>query len=202
MHKININEQKILEAAKDVFLQKGYYGTRMQDIADKASINKAMLHYYFRSKDKLFDKILDEALESLFSNIHSILLSSKSFEDKINDFIVNYIDTLNNNRFLPAFIIHELNHNRDRIKKLMFKKIKKIPPIFINQIKKEIATGRIYPINPTQLIINLLSLCIFPFIAKNLFEIVFEFNDKTFDKFIEERKKILPQLIFQGIQHK
>jgi AcrR family transcriptional regulator len=161
-----------------------------------------MLHYYFRSKDKLFDKILDEALESLFSNIHSILLSSKSFEDKINDFIVNYIDTLNNNRFLPAFIIHELNHNRDRIKKLMFKKIKKIPPIFINQIKKEIATGRIYPINPTQLIINLLSLCIFPFIAKNLFEIVFEFNDKTFDKFIEERKKILPQLIFQGIQHK
>ena len=82
---IEVNtEQKILNAAEEVFHTKGYDGARMQEIADKASINKGLLHYYFKSKDALFDTIFSLALRRMVTNIQSVLSMDIPLEEKIN----------------------------------------------------------------------------------------------------------------------
>ena len=85
-------EEKIMEAAKIVFMKYGLYGARMQDIADKAGINKALLHYYFRSKERLFDKIFEQALSRYFDNMQVWTDETLSLKEKIFKFIESIID--------------------------------------------------------------------------------------------------------------
>src|SRR5271156_3051845 len=102
-------EQRILAAAKKVFLLKGMDGARMQDIADEAGINKALLHYYFRSKEKLFEVIFREAMDQLFPRIIGILNADKPLFDKIESFCGEYVGMLLNNPYLPMFVMNEVN---------------------------------------------------------------------------------------------
>src|SRR5580698_7184188 len=102
------SEEKILTAAKKIFLLKGMDGARMQDIADEAKINKALLHYYFRSKEMLFEKIFKEALEKLFPKILDIWKSDVSLFQKIENFCVKYIDMMQQNPYLPLFVLNEV----------------------------------------------------------------------------------------------
>ena len=113
--KVDSTEERILEAAKKVFIRKGMYGARMQEIADEAGINKALLHYYFRSKNKLFEAIFQEAFHEFVPNAFGILKSDMPFEEKIRLFVSNYIDLISTNPFLPIFIINEINQNPDRL---------------------------------------------------------------------------------------
>ncbi len=111
-------EQKILEAAKQVFMENGLDGARMQDIADKAGINKALLHYYFRSKDKLFERIFVEEAQKFMPKVSTIMLSEISLFEKIEKFMSEYIDTLSQNPLLANFIMNEINRNpKEMIKK-------------------------------------------------------------------------------------
>src|SRR3954463_7666646 len=105
-------EQKILEAAKQVFFDKGMHGARMQDIADKAGINKAMLHYYFRSKEKLFETIFIDATGHLFPKLSSILESDKTIFEKIELICVEYINQIQQIPYLPIFIISEASRQQ------------------------------------------------------------------------------------------
>jgi TetR/AcrR family transcriptional regulator len=161
-------EEKILEAAKNIFLKRGYFGTRMQDIADEAKINKALLHYYFRNKDKLFEKIFVEAFGKIYYTAMSTLSMDIPFIEKIGLFIDKYIDIICENQYLPAFIIHEMSHNPEHLEEVFSNHFAEIPTAFIGQINEEIKASRIKPIDPRQLIINILSLCIFPILAKPL----------------------------------
>lgn len=82
------SEEAILKAAHAVFLRRGFYGTRMQEIADEACINKALLHYYFRSKDKIFEAVFLDSLKIFLPQILEILDSDEPFEKKINTFFL------------------------------------------------------------------------------------------------------------------
>src|SRR5690606_40702738 len=106
-------EEKIFEAAFKVFQSKGFTGARMQEIADEAGINKAMLHYFFRSKEKLFEAVFMKAFGKLAPQINEIFNSDDDLFEKIRKFTASYITFVIEYPFLPQFIIQEMNNNPD-----------------------------------------------------------------------------------------
>lgn len=193
-------ENKILEAAKKVFILHGLEGTSMQQIASEAGINKSLLHYYFRTKEKLFDAVFTYAFHYIVPQMEGILSSDSGINDKIERIVTEYMDLLSENKFIPAFILHEINRNPDRLYNIMQKSGMK-PEIFVNQFVKEIQQGNIRPIDPRQLIINILAMCIFPVAARPLIQrIFFGNNENAYRQFLEERKKVVSEFIIQSIK--
>ncbi len=194
------SEASILETAKSVFLKRGYFGTRMQEIADAAGINKAMLHYYFRSKDKIFEAIFRESFNCIFPKILEILNSDEMLKQKIQSFFSRYIDTLLENPHIPGFIMHEIAHNPERLNSFFQQHLADIPKKFIKQIKDEIDAGNIIKIDPRQIIVNILCLAVFPFAAKPLIQYVLNLKDAEYKNFMNDRKKILPEFVIRAIK--
>ena len=102
-------EQKILQAATEIFLEKGHDGARMQVIADKAGINKALLHYYFRSKDKLFRTVFKKELQSMLASIFNLISPEDNFEEFLNKFIYGYLENISSRKHIMSFILWELD---------------------------------------------------------------------------------------------
>ena len=193
-------EQKILEAAKKVFLERGLDSARMQEIADEAGINKALLHYYFRSKEKLFDHILQGVIAGHFPKVVKIMESDAPIFNKIQEFCEIYISQMQQTPYVPFFIISEINRDAAGfLKKVLGDKR---PPVlnFITQLQVEIAAGIIRPINPVHLLMNILSLCLFPFLSRPMLQHVTGMELQQFNALMEERKKIVPQLIIDSIK--
>jgi AcrR family transcriptional regulator len=199
-HKDNQTEDQILKAAQIVFQTKGMDGARMQEIADKASINKAMLHYYYRSKQLLFEAVFNKAFSLLAPELNRILNDSSSIEEKIKNFTDNYISFMIKHPYLPGFIIQELNRNPKFIEKLesnvSFPDITK----FKNQVKNEIENGTIIPISAEQLFINILSLNVFPFVASPLIKALVNVDDTTYQTILEARKKDVSNFLINAIK--
>lgn len=181
-------EELILNAARKVFLQKGMDGARMQQIADEAGINKALLHYYFRSKDKLFDAIFLEAITKFVPSVFQVMDSELPLFRKIEIFVDSYINMLKQNPYIPMFILHEINRDPARIVN-MFRQGGVQPDRVINRMKEELHENGIYHCNPVHLVVNMLSMCIFPFAARPILKsILFGGIDEKYEAFIDERK--------------
>lgn len=193
-------EDLILIAAKKVFTRKGLAGSRMQEIADEAGINKALLHYYYRSKENLFDSVFFELLKTIQAEFITILNSDMELFDKIRFFFERYIDFLQENSFLPGFIINEVNRDPERMISYFKNSGIKPPEKLIIQINEEVRKGNIIPVDPKQLLMNILSLAIFPIIAAPLLKGMFETDDFEFSGIIEKRKKELPEWIINAIK--
>jgi TetR/AcrR family transcriptional regulator len=194
-------EEKILEAARLIFMKKGLAGARMQEIADEAGINKAMLHYYFRSKDVLFEMIFRQSAQKLFAKLHIIFDSDMPLFDKIGKFVSDYIDVIQENPYLPLFVLGEMNKNPDGFYRKMrhefdFPK----PDKFLQQITKEIKEGKIKPIHPLQLLMNIISGTIFPFMARPIFQLHIGLSDVQFNQFIQQRKIEFARFIVEAIK--
>jgi len=191
-------EQLILGAAKKVFIRKGLDGTRMQEIADEAGINKSLLHYYFRSKDKLFDVIFKEIVMSFAPRIVEILNSPISLFDKIELFVATYIDLLLKNPYIPGFLVNEVSKNPERIVSAL--KMQGVnPAIMREQLRKESEAGLIRPLKVEDLMANLISLCVFPFMAKNIFSNILDMSEEDYMRFLAARKKEIPNFIINSI---
>ena len=199
-------ENIIFEAAKEVFTEKGFEGARMQEIAERAKINKALLHYYYRTKEKLFDAIFNRVFRDFIPKVTSMLESEAVLMEKIKFFVENYIDFILNNPHIPSFIIQELNRNPKRVVDLIGKSglIKSNAfGKFAETVKRAIEQKTIIPIEPEQLIVNLIGLCIFPFIAKPiLMGIVFKNDKKKYMNFLESRKEEVAKFVINSIQIK
>jgi len=195
-------EEKILNAAKNVFQSKGMDGARMQEIADNAGINKAMLHYYYRSKQLLFEAVFKNAFSLLSPQLNTILNDDSSIEDKIKNFTFNYISSIIKHPYLPNFIFQELNRNPDFISKIQktigFPNIDK----FKKQLHVEIEKGILIPIKAEQLLINILALNIFPFIAAPLIKTITNSDNKAYKELIEVRKTEVSSFIINSIKQK
>ncbi|SOE20808.1 DNA-binding transcriptional regulator, AcrR family [Spirosomataceae bacterium TFI 002] len=187
MIKEEINtEQKILAAAEEVFLQEGFSGARMQLIADKAAINKAMLHYYFRSKDALFEKVFDENSKKFFPEMIEILDTNLPFSEKVESFIDRYIDMLLAKPFLPLFVMNTINQKGkdDFIQKLPLELPQKLmSSYFVDQSK-----GLVREINPMQFMLSIMGMCVFPFLAKPMISKAFNMVDEDFKALMLQRK--------------
>ena len=195
-------ELKILEAAQKIFSQKGFDGARMREIAGEAKINKAALHYYFRSKEKLFEIIFRFCLGKVYENLGKIIEKNMPLKDKIKYIVENYIDFISKNQYLIPFIMTEVVKNPDRFVNPIKKKIKLKLQNFINQIKKEIESGNIREIDPFQLIINIVSMCIFPFPAKPMLCAVFEISEPKYKKLMEDRKELIVDFVMASLEPK
>jgi AcrR family transcriptional regulator len=195
-------KEKILQTAISIFREKGKDGAKMQEIANAAGINKAMLHYYFSSKDQLFEEVFKLTTVAYFSNINKIVQSPQSIEEKIGQLCNIYIDMSLQNPYLPVFMIAEMHRNPSDFFKHIFLDKKDKPDLlsFKKQIEEEVAKGKIKPIKPMQLIFNILSLCVFPVVSRPMMQFVGSISDKEFVQLMEERKKLVPQLIWSSIQ--
>jgi TetR/AcrR family transcriptional regulator len=192
-------EAKILAAAEQIFLRDGFGGSRMQDIADLAEINKAMLHYYFRSKENLFEKIFEKNAAVLFPEIEELINSEKSFIEVINIFTEKYINMLRANPFLPLFIFSTVNNpeKQDFIEKIPYHLNQKFAVKYFEDFKK----GNLNEIDPHQFIMSLLGMCIFPFIAKPIIKKAGNINENAYNEFINNRiieiKKYVSLILIQ-----
>ncbi len=201
MQTTNTTEQQIIEAARKIFMHKGFSGARMQDIADEAGINKAMLHYYYRSKDKLFDMVFTEAVGKLLSRVSAVFTADLLLEDKIQGVIGSYIGSIAENPYLPLFIMNEINQDPDRIID-RFVNTPSFPNIqeFMMLLKSEMDNGTIRRVDPIQLMISVVSMCVFPFVAKPLMQAVFKIGEPAFAQFIEERKAFVSSFVLSALR--
>jgi TetR/AcrR family transcriptional regulator len=199
--KLLTTEEKILDAAKKVFHCKGFEGARMQEIADEADINKALLHYYFRTKENLFNAVFKAAFGEIFAKLFMTIDSNEPLEKKLKNLINEYIGFLQENSYIPGFILAEMNQNPQKILEI-FKSAPVPPSMLFERMKESIQDEKLVNTDVRELFINILALCIFPFAAKPMLQYVFEFSDIQYDQFIEKRKKELPILIMNTIKKK
>lgn len=193
-------EAQILDAAKEVFQKKGMEGARMQEIADHAGINKAMLHYYYRNKQLLFEAVFSNAFALLAPQMNKILNDDSSIEDKVRNFTHNYISFVAKHPYLPNFIIQELNRNPNFFVKIQQNAAFPTLEKFNSQVALEVEQGILKPIEGRQLFINIISLNIFPFVATSLIKGFLELDDRGFKELIEERKTAVSEFIINSIK--
>lgn len=193
-------EQIILKAAQRVFLRKGMDGARMQEIADEAEINKSLLHYYYRSKEKLFTAVFKEILKDFLPNINEIIKKDISVLNKIFYFIDNYMNMLYANPSTPTFVLYEMHKNPESLIEI-FKNIGLKIEVLKKHVQYEMKKGVIktYPFD--HLIVNIIALCVFPFAAQPMLNIVlFERKNDNFNQFLEERKTMVKLFIKSALE--
>jgi TetR/AcrR family transcriptional regulator len=191
-------ENHILIAAREVFIAKGFEGARMQEIADHAGINKALLHYYFRSKDKLFEAVFSEVASNLFPAMKQMLEADLELKEKIALFIRIYLKALQENPFIPAFILNTLNTNPDSFLKYI-KKAGLNPKLLQKQIDDEIARGIIRTIKAEHLIVNIIAMCIFPFVARPIVQNIFDMNNDEYQAYLASRQTEIVDFVLKSI---
>ena len=189
-------EERIKAAARKVFHQKGYAGTRTRDIAEEAGINHAMLNYYFRSKEKLFEIVMMETMGQFFKGVGVILNDeSTSLEEKIERVVANYIDLLLEEPDLPTFILNEVRTNPEPF-------VANTPilqalehSVLARQYAEAVAQGRITEPNLMHTVLNVISLVIFPFIAQPIFTALSRTDKEAYKALMLQRKTLIPQWI-------
>ncbi|MEE4257191.1 MAG: TetR/AcrR family transcriptional regulator [Bacteroidales bacterium] len=193
-------EEHILQVAREVFMQNGYDGTSMQMIADRAGINKSLLHYYYRSKERLFREIFAKVFSQFIPHLGVIFMSEMSLEEKVYAFADRYIDVFLENPLIPIFVMQELSKNPDYLAELI-KEAGINPGLMIAKISQMLEDEGIYMKDVRHFFVNLLGLCIFPFAARPLIQrMMFDNEKEAYDNFLLERKKEVPQLILNAIR--
>ncbi len=193
-------EEKIFNAARIIFQKKGFAGARMQEIADEAEINKAMLHYCFKNKQLLFEAVFMKAFSQLAPQINLIFNSDESVFNKIRQFTHSYISFVIEQPHLPQFIIQEMNNNPEFVMQFLNHENRPNPNGLIAQIEQEIAAGIIKPIAPKQLLLDIFSLTVFPFAAQMMVKGIIQISDAEYNQMMEERKTSIAEQIINSIK--
>lgn len=198
-------ESRILDAAHAVFLRRGTAGARMTEIAREAGVNHALLHYYFRSKQRLAEAVFRRAIGQFFPVLIGVLTSDAPLEDKVRLVAAAQIDMLLANRFLPGYLLAELNHYPERAEQLLGSMSGTTPAklrarlfgTLGRQLDEAARNGEIRPITPQEFVLNLVSMVVYPFAARPLVMAITGVDDAAFDAMMEQRKTDLP-LFFLG----
>lgn len=194
--------RKILDAATAIFAREGFKGARMQQIAQQAGVNQALLHYYFRSKENLYEEVLARFFASIFSQLFHDFQEEADPETAFTRFIHAYIDLLARNPELPRLMVSEIMEGGThmmRVADRIFAETGLTPPRLIGPfIEKAVQQNRIRPVDPMQTTISVIGMCIFYFVARPLLVYVWgEPADE--EKFIADRKNAIVDLILHGI---
>lgn len=195
-------EEHILEAARKVFMQKGFAAARMCEIAKTANINQALLHYYFRKKDKLFAVIFEQEAANFHSNILSILHSKLPFFEKLRLMIEKDIQKIASAPYLPMFILNEMHSNPERLEQYLCSSNRhaEIFNTFSELVVQEHAAGRIRAVNPRQLFLSILGLTMFPFLAQPMVKMALGIDNESFDQLITERIAYASDMLIHSLR--
>lgn len=182
-------EEKIKAAARKVFTKKGFSAARTRDIAEEAGINLALLNYYFRSKEKLFDIVMTENLQQFLLGLKGALHDEKSsLNEKVAQIAAEYIDMLKANPDLPLFVLTEMRANPEKLASNMGVKKLLYESVFFKQLMAA-TKGKIHPFH---LLINIMGMTVFPFVAAPLLQNIGSMKPEDFHAMMEDRKKMIP----------
>lgn len=180
---------RILAAAREIFHRAGFDGARTQDIADAAGINKALLHYYFRTKDQLFEAVFEDAFRTHFAPIFEMMAAPDApLDHKIRRFIDTYIHTLLLHPYLPGFVIHEINRNPQRMAVMAMSAGRGALTAVFDQLRQGMASGHLRTTDPRQLMVSLMGMVLYPFIARPILTPMLHLDDRAFHDFVLARK--------------
>ncbi|MFW5951287.1 MAG: TetR/AcrR family transcriptional regulator [Gemmatimonadota bacterium] len=201
-------EERILDAAHAVFLKRGTAGARMQEVADAAGVNKALLHYYFRSKDQLAQAVFRRALGALLPEAMAVLRSEVPIEEKVQRIVDLEVEVLRGSPFLPGYLLGEMTHHPERISEIFESVLgmqlsrmgESVRGALRAQLDAEAEAGRIRRLSPEEFMMNLISLVIFPFAAQPLLRLVLDVDEPGFDALMEERKRRLPDFFLNALR--
>jgi AcrR family transcriptional regulator len=190
-------EQLIKDTAKRIFFVEGKLHATTQDIADAAGINRASIHYYYRSRKHLFDKVFEEAMEEFHKKLTGVIdQDDLPFRELIGNVIDFLLKKSMEHPFLELFLVAELNANPDLKAAIIPERASNRKKRLKEDIAREVAAGRMKPIETEHFIVNLMSLCSFPFLAKPIVKNAIELSEEAYRKFMGERKEIILKLIF------
>ena len=196
-------EDRIIDAARRIFREKGKGGARMQEIADLAGINKALLHYYFRSKDILFDKVFETEFKEALHHLLTTINDRTDFRIFIRDFVKTYLNTIAPRRNVIRFVLWEADNKQDQFITYLSESIREHGfdenPI-IQRISQAVARGEIRQCDPVNLVLNILSMAIFPFMAAPILERIFPGLDVSDQDFIDHRAREIAGFIWNGVK--
>jgi AcrR family transcriptional regulator len=182
-------EEKFKEAARIVFTKKGYAATKTRDIAEQAGLNLALLNYYFRSKERLFEIVMIEKVQQLLAFMAPVLNNpDTSLHEKIDLITPSYIDMLLKNPDLPMFVLSEIRNNPERFAKMIQTNGNVLQSSFIRQI-----AAKKKGVNPIQLFLNFLGMLVFPFIVQPVLQTIVPMNEEAYNQLLEQRKRLVPQ---------
>jgi TetR/AcrR family transcriptional regulator len=189
-------EELIKEKARILFFQKGFLKATTQEIADEAGVNRALIHYYFRSRDQMLETLLEETMLEKRERVRSILTSHLSFAEKIAQYIDTIVDYGLKYPYLENFIISETARKPDQVKMFCSKDRVKTSDLIRPQLEAEIKAGRIAPISAEHFMVNLSALCNYPLLAKSILQTIHGMTDAAYRKFLVERKRIIFRTLF------
>jgi TetR/AcrR family transcriptional regulator len=189
-------EKLIKEKAKILFFQKGFLDATTQEIADEAGVNRALIHYYFRSREQMLDMLLDETLLEKRERVRGILASDYPFREKIARYIDTVMDYGLTYPYLDNFIISETARHPDKVREFCSKDKLKSSELIREGLEAEIKKKKIGPISPEHFMINLSSMCHYPLLAKSVLQAVHGLTDTAYRKFLLERKRVIYMTIF------
>lgn len=197
-------QEKIFHAAMTVFVEKGRYGAKMQEIADRAQINKAMLHYYFRNKDTLYTHVFETVFSRIFGSIHHVLEQDIPFDETLRLFIDEYINLIDSNPKVPLFIMRELSEGAEFLKQIVSREVLSndfiLPQLFIDKIKKATQNGEIRVVDPIQLFLTIIGSSLYFFMAEPILKIfISQVESFERDAFLTARKQHIYELVMNGI---
>ncbi len=195
------SKEKILNAARRVFIRKGSSGARMQDIANEAGINKALLHYYYKNKENLFELVFNDAFSEFIPKIYSIFSGDGSVMEKIENYVEAHLQLLLDKPDLPMFVLNEMHQNHERFFSSFLSKMPGEPPFekFLNQIEAEMKIGKIRTMNPRDLWMNVMSMTVFPFVSEPMLKKFMLLNSDEYRQLLQQRKEAILSFIKQAV---
>lgn len=195
-------EERIFDAATEVFEEKGFAATRMQEIADRAGINKSLLHYYFRSKELLFEAVFDKLLDKMFSKVLGVFSSDKTFEEKIRLYYAEHISFFQKNPRLPIFIMSEIALNPERLKE-RFNSLDfiKVRDTVMKTHAREMKAYHIRKEDWPQFVVTLISLTVFPYATQEIIKMLLSKSEAkmSFTTFMNERKDYAADFVLNAL---
>lgn len=200
MAKNKNTEQKIFDAATELFLEKGVDRTSVRDIASKAGINLALMNYYFRSKENLFDAIFTNLVKKNTKDLVKILDADLELDEKIRQYVEAYIDILLKNPLLVSFFMAILHRSREKITEMEVISLLYGRDIFTQQIVDEGKKGNIRRTDPTHFYVDMISMITFPFAIRPMIMDKNELNDEEFVTFIHQRKQHITDMLLKSIK--
>jgi AcrR family transcriptional regulator len=202
--KTPVSQEKIFRAATEVFEEKGYTGARMQEIADRAGINKALLHYYFRTKELLFRAVFQMILKKMFEKIFTNFAQELPFKEKLKRFFDEHIEFLIKNPKIPIFLLNELSQNpalAEGLKEMV--NYQELRDMIYTRHAKELKSYGIKKNDMPQLMVTVVSFSIFPFAARDMIEIMMPDlgDNKKFNAYMRERKSFASDFVMTALKH-
>ena len=196
-------EQKILDVAQELFLDKGFDKTSTTEIAKKVGCNQALIHYYFRTKENLFLKIFEVKFKVFASAFLNMKMPETDFIENLRNMISTHFDILAKIPKMPLLLLSEIAGNKERLR--LFKDAlgfipKQIFATLDTDLQSEIAKGNIRQISSMDLMMNILSLNVFLFASLPLFSEMLEFDEEQKKQFIEHRKQEIIETIISSLK--